>query len=118
MNYELAFVFPTYYEDTNIINRFHDIKSLAHKINGKIEIIISDDTPSSQLLEKKIEQLNSNEDIRINYLNRNKQRRKKGLAFSILDGIEISKSNFICVADVDGQHDMYDALNLYSQDID
>ena len=114
MNFELAFVFPTYFEEINILKRFEEIKSLAHQIHGKVEIIISDDTPSSELLEKKIEQLNINKEIKIRYIARNKQKKKKGLAFSILSGLEIAKSNYICVADVDGQHNMFDAIRLYN----
>lgn len=113
MDYELAFVFPTYDEDINIINRLKEIEAISHLVRGKIEMIVADDTPSNDLLAEQLSKIIPINDIKLKYINRNKLKLKRGLANSIRDGIKSTNSNYICVADVDGQHNIFDAINLY-----
>ena len=114
-NNELSFVFPTFDEDINVINRLREIEAISDLINGQIEIIISDDTPHNNLLEKQLRKIKKKESLTIKYIHRNKLKLRRGLAFSIKDGLEASSGNYICVADVDGQHNIFDALNLYEK---
>lgn len=111
---ELSFVFPTFDEDQNIFNRIQEINALQILLNKSVEIVISDDTPNNELLEKRISKL-GNKNLNIKYISRHKKKLKKGLAASILDGITSSSGNFICVADVDGQHNIFDAFFLYKK---
>ena len=54
MSVELSFIFPTYDEDQNIFERLGEIECLKDLVNGNIEVIISDDTPSNFVLEERI----------------------------------------------------------------
>ncbi len=113
MDIELTFVFPTYDEDENIFTRLKEIEALRLLIDKNIEVIISDDTPSNFLLEQQISDYAINSELSINYILRSKEKKKRGLAFSILDGLNLASGRFICVADVDGQHNIFDSFQLY-----
>lgn len=110
---ELSFIFPTYDEDENIFSRLKELEALRVLINENVEVIISDDTPSNFLLEQRIFDFAKNSELSIKYLLRSRENKKRGLALSILDGLNMAKGKFICVADVDGQHNIFDAFQLY-----
>ena len=113
MSVELSFIFPTYDEDQNIFERLGEIECLKDLVNGNIEVIISDDTPSNFVLEERITKFLKFSELKIVYISRFKKQKKRGLAYSILDGLNVAKGNYICIADIDGQHNIFDAFSLY-----
>jgi len=96
----ISVILPTYNEKKNIIILVKKIFFYLKSYNSKKEIIIVDDNSPDQTYEYCKKKFIKNKKIRIY-----KRKKKKGLAFSIKKGIQLSKCGLIIVMDKDLTHD-------------
>lgn len=113
MTYLLAFIFPVFDEDDNIINRIYEINALSSLVQGTICVVFSDDTPGPEVVDARLSDLKSSLQIDVIHIPRCLSQAPRGLAFSVLDGIKSVDADFYCIADVDGQHSMWDAFQMF-----
>ena len=108
---QLTIVVPTYNESNNIEPFVDAVKRVLSDINWEI-IFVDDDSPdgTSTLIREL-----ANKDSRIRCIQRIKRR---GLSSACIEGVLASSSPYICIMDVDLQHDESKIPEMYSLAID
>ena len=95
---ETSIILPTYNERDNIVKLVENIKKL--NLEQSFEILIVDDNSPDKTYQVCVDKFKNEKNI-IVILRSN----KRGLAFSIREGIESSSGNYVVVMDTDFTHD-------------
>lgn len=104
----LSVILPTYNEKDNLPVLVNMIDDACKKARIKYEIIVVDDN-SPDGTGAVAEEI-SRHDSRIRVVHR---KEKLGLGSAVLDGVKISKGEYVCIMDADLQHDPDDIPKLY-----
>lgn len=96
---ELTIVVPCYNEEDCVLQFYKEVKKVALKIDGAIDLLFVDDGSSDCTL-KEIKQL-AKEDKRVNFLSLS---RNFGKEAAMLAGLEHANGDYVVVMDADLQH--------------